>query len=705
MAGFIRADRGARAPQHRPHFRAQLERLEARELLSGAAPTDVDQYMLALINRTRANPAAEGQRLVALAQADPTIHQATAGWDLNLFYRTISAYAPEPPLAFNPRLIDAALVEDASMVAQNSQRHSPAGFLTNPGVAVDSDGQAYYPTGSGGWATGENIFAFSQPVAGRSPTAYADYFEAGFLLDWGNPDFGHLRNILAPGPAEANPSAGIFPFNEVGVGLVIGVTPTAAADPNSPISGNQGLSVGPALVTQEFGWRQGNSFLTGTFFRDDLGIHLYAPNEGYGGVTITATGLGGQGTFQTQTWPSGGYSLPLPQGQFQVVATGNLPQASSTVITIGQDNVGWDVAFAPAAPPSIPAPPPSIPAPPPPNPQANGPTQNPSPSTKADLTVYGPDPVTGKQRFQTLTAATNYDPGQATIFSNNGYGFGNSRSIPVSADYFGDGKPAYAVWTPNVLGGMTFAAVSSSFKAGENLSRNFGLTTDIPVMADVDGDRKADFGVYGYQRGLGYRFDFLVSSRNFDLNQQLVFNNNGFGYGNGGSIPVVADFEGSGHAAFGLFNPSPTGSKFTFYSPFTNRSVTRTVGAPADIPIAVDFDGDRKADLALYGKDPASGKYRYEVLTSSTGFDANRPVIFDNYGNGYGNAASIPVVADFEGTGKADFAVFTPDNAGRMQFVYQASQVGHGVAYDFAMPTDIALLAPSCIQARRVRGS
>jgi uncharacterized protein YkwD len=273
--------------------------------MAGTPPTDLEQYMLELINRARANPAAEGQRLLALAQSNPLIHQATAGENLNLFVQEISSYAPEPPLAFDPRLIDAALAEDASMVAKDAQQHSSPGFLTNPSVAVDTDGQAYFPTGSTQWATGENIFAYSAGVTPSSATSYADFFEAGFLLDWGNPDFGHLKNLLAPGPAEANPSAGVYPYNEVGVGLITGT----ATKPSST-----GLNVGPELVTQEFGWRQGTSFLTGMFYNDLAGTGFDQPGEGLGGVTITAKGTAGQGTFQAQTWSSGGYSLQLPPG-------------------------------------------------------------------------------------------------------------------------------------------------------------------------------------------------------------------------------------------------------------------------------------------------------------------------------------------------------------------------------------------------------
>ncbi len=386
-----------------------MERLEARALMTGSPPTDAEQYMLELINRARANPAVEGQRLLVLAQTDPLIHQATAGEDLGAFARTIASYPPEPPLAFDPRLIDAALAEDASMLAKDSQQHSTPGFLTNPSVAVDTDGLAYFPISSGGWATGENIFAYSGGVASNSSTSYADYFEAGFLLDWGNPDFGHLKNILAPGPGEANLSAGIYPFNEVGVGLIAGTPTTPPAN---------GLTVGPELVTQEFGWRQGSAYLTGTFYNDLAGTQSYQPGEGLGGVTITATGTSGQGTYQTQTWASGGYSLQLPPGIYQVTATGgNLPSTQSKAIGIGQDNVGWDVGL----------------------------TGQP----KADIPVPADYDGVGHAEFATYQPSTgiwtidNPTTGPYTV------PFGIPGDIPVPGHYDGGSKTEIAVFRPS----------------------------------------------------------------------------------------------------------------------------------------------------------------------------------------------------------------------------------------------------------------
>ena len=282
---------------------------------------------------------------------------------------------------------------------------------------------------------------------------------------------------------------------------------------------------------------------------------------------------------------------------------------------------------------------------------------------KTDVGVYGKDPTTGRYDFRILSSKTNFNQASPIVFDNHGAGFGNAQSIPVPADYFGDGQSAYAVWTPNGQGGMTFSATSSV--NGFAISVPFGTTRDVPVVADVNGDGKADFGVYGPDASGKYRFDFLLSTKNFDVNQQDLFDNGGFGFGNAQSIPVVGDFDSSSKAGFGLYIPSAAGSIFTYVSPTANVSFTKTIGGLNDIPSVIDYDGDGKADLALYGPDPTNpGHYRYTVLTSSSGYDPTKAVTFDNGGFGYGGASSIPVAADYEGTGKADFALYLPDSKG-----------------------------------------
>ena len=585
MAGLPRFEPRSRKSQGRDAFRVRrprhFDRLESRSLMTaGTAPTDLEQYMLELINRTRANPAAEGQRLMALAQTDPLIHQATANWNLNTFYPVISSYPPEPPRAFNPRLIDAALVETNAMLAGNTQKHSPTGFLTNPSVADDTDGLPYLPTGNTSWATGENIFAYSQGVNATSPTSYADFFEAGFLLDWGNPDFGHLKNILAHGPSGSDLSAGVAPFSEVGIGLVTNVDPT--------VPPTAAANVGPAIVTQEFGWRQGVAYLTGTFYLDAQNSGIYAPGEGYGNVTIRAQGTNGQGTYQTQTWSSGGYSLQLPPGTYVVTASGPLPGVQSTTITIGEDNVGWSLGFSSNQAADIPvssdydgigrdevaAYRPS-----------NGLWSIDNPVSGFHYLQFGQpgdNPVPGHYDGPGRTEIAVYRPSNATwyILGPNGpYSaqFGISGDVPVPGDYDGTGKTDLAVYRPSTATWYIWHPDSRTLQ-----STQWGIPNlDQPIPAAYDGGGRTEIAVI---RPGTYQW-FILTSSGYRVVQ----------FGGPGTIPVPADYDAIGRAEVAVYQPSDGG----WFIRDTGRIAS--FGIPwTDTPAPADYDGDGRTDFADY---------------------------------------------------------------------------------------------------------
>jgi len=546
-------------------------------MAAGTAPTDLEQYMLELINRTRANPAAEGQRLLSLAQTDPLIHQATLSWNLGAFSQTISSYKPEPPLAFNLRLIDAALGETAAMLAGNVQRHATSGYLTNPAVATDTDKLPFYNTANSSWATGENIFAYSQGVNPASPTASADFFEAGFLLDWGNPDFGHLRNILAPGPAEANPAAKVFPYSEVGIGLVTNVAP--------PQPG--AVNVGPALVTQEFGWRQGTAFLTGTFYLDAQKSGLYAPGEGYGNVTIRAQGLNGQGTYQTQTWSTGGYSLQLPPGTYTVSASGPIPGVQATTITIDADNVGWSMGFNPNQASDIPVPG-----------DYDGLGHAEVASYNATSGIWSIDNrVTGIHFVQFglpgdipvpghydggHTEVAVYRPSTATwyIIGPNGpyvIQYGAPGDVPVPGDYDGAGRTEFAVYRPSTGFWYIWHNPTWTLQATQ-----WGIPyLDQPVPAAYDGGGRTEIAVL---RPNTYEW-YILTPTNYRVIQ----------FGGPGMIPVPADYDGIGRAEVAVYQTS-TGAWY-----IQNTGRTNYFGIPGiDSPAPADTDGDGRADFTVY---------------------------------------------------------------------------------------------------------
>ena len=567
-------------------------------------PTDFEQYMLELVNRARANPAAEGQRLLAIAQTDPLVRSATAQTNLAAFVQKISSFAPLPPLAFNTRLIEAARAENAAMLAQNSQRHAPAGFLNNPAVAVASDGLAYYDTTGVAWSTGENIFGFSANVNSPSLQVYVDYFYAGFMIDWGNPDYGHLTNILAPGPAEAAGSPH-YPFSEVGIGLLTGVVPLSPPDPNPPNPANAGISVGPDLVAQEFGWRSSSpAFLTGTFYVDAGHTGFYAPGEGLGNVTIQAVGLAGQGTYQTQTWSSGGYSLPLPAGTYRVTASGGvLPGTRATTVTIGADNVPWTVRVDLQATADLPV-----------VADYNG-------DGRADLATYRT--TTGDWTIR------NSADGSTSVIPFGWAGV----DIPVPGKYDGGPAAEVAVYRP-----VTGEWIINSPGGGRVV--RFGWPGhDVPVPGDYDGDGKTDLAVYRPETA-----QWIILRSSDGRGELYAFGAPGL------DQPVAADYNGDGRTDLAVFRPSTA----EWYIRSSSNGATSGIkfGWPGqDLPRPADYDGDGRVDIGVYRPLDAT----WYLLPSTLG--TTRIVPFGWAG------VDQPIPADYDGDGKADIAVFRPQTA------------------------------------------
>src|SRR3954453_15442478 len=107
-------------------IRAAFEPLEARQLFAAVYPTATEQYELELINRARANPAAEAARDgIALNEGLPS--------------GTISTAAKQP-LAMNPLVLDAARKHSQWMIDHDVFSHyegsvDPGKRMTNAGYA------------------------------------------------------------------------------------------------------------------------------------------------------------------------------------------------------------------------------------------------------------------------------------------------------------------------------------------------------------------------------------------------------------------------------------------------------------------------------------------------------------------------------------------------------------------------------------------
>jgi uncharacterized protein YkwD len=274
--------------------RCTLEGLEPRRMLSAVFPTAYEQYMLELINRARANPAAEASRF---------------GIDLNegLAANTISASARQP-LAIDPNLTDAARSHSQWMIASQTLSHNE-GTIDPPTRMIQA---GFVFTAPSGWA--ENIALRGSTAVPSIPDTLAQEHRDLFM-DTAAAGRTHRLNLM-------NPSLEV-----VGVGVATGLF----------------KSNNSVVTTQDFAYSAGSGpYLTGVAYNDAI-LHnnFYEPGEGLAGISITATRASDHATFSTTTWASGGYSLALPAGAYTVAASGTGLGGTVTRsnVTIGSQNV------------------------------------------------------------------------------------------------------------------------------------------------------------------------------------------------------------------------------------------------------------------------------------------------------------------------------------------------------------------------------
>lgn len=252
-----------------------VEPLESRALLTAVVMTNQEQLLLELVNRARANPTAEAARY---------------GIDLNdeLDPETISP-DPKQPLAPNQALVNTARGHSQDMLDFDYFDHnSPRG--DGPGDRAEAAGYS--------GTVGENIAWYGSPSQLQQDAEVYRRHEALFL----SPP--HRKNMMTAG------------YRELGNGIKYGEFEGLAA----------------IMVTENFGNRRGDYFITGIAYTDRVQAdNFYTIGEGLGAITITATRHRDGMTFSTTTGPSGGYGLEVPTGAYTVTATGS---ALSTPLTV-----------------------------------------------------------------------------------------------------------------------------------------------------------------------------------------------------------------------------------------------------------------------------------------------------------------------------------------------------------------------------------
>ncbi len=229
-------------------------------------PTALEQELLELVQRARANPPEEGKIIVALDEVQGAIQQY--GIDKQQIIDAFAIIAPAPPLTFDTHLMASAKVHSEDMAKNGFQEH--VGTNGKDPFQRMSDAGYKYSFAS------ENIFAHAESMP---------FCHAAFLIDWGNAEPGHREAILDMKGRQ----------RDLGISVI--------EDPPN-------ANVGPRVVTQDFGMPLSDKarYLVGVAYGDANNNGAYDAGEGGAGFTVVAD----TGSSYAVTGASGGYAIPLP---------------------------------------------------------------------------------------------------------------------------------------------------------------------------------------------------------------------------------------------------------------------------------------------------------------------------------------------------------------------------------------------------------
>ena len=239
--------------------------------------TAVEQMILELVNRARLDPAAEAARYgIALNEGVP------AG-------DTIST-ASKQPLAMNETLLGTARAHSQDMIDRDYFGHdTPEGL--DPFERMNNAGYDFS-------TAGENIadVTSSNPITNASTI----FLHQILFVDTNFPGRGHRVNILNSA------------YQEIGVGQVTGDF--------------QGSNA--SMLTEDFGIRGNQQFLTGVSYADADHDNFYSIGEGRGSMSVVV------GSQSTTTGAAGGYSLATVSSGVQTVTFSNGGLASPINVSV-----------------------------------------------------------------------------------------------------------------------------------------------------------------------------------------------------------------------------------------------------------------------------------------------------------------------------------------------------------------------------------
>ena len=305
-------------------FAAAFSQAVAQTQYSIGSPTNEQQYMLELINRARADGAAEAARLQGFtSNGSPVFNGGLQEGPPSIAGEAWTISNTNQPLSWNPLLFNAAQGH-ANNLNNNDQFFlggSPHTFGgTNPSQRIAAAG---YPDGFqtqyNGPTTQSGFVPGPENVATNLSTGSGPYTGAKLIATILNQHNALFTDTTVPGRGHRMTTMLGF-WREIGIGT------TAGTD------FGQGQTWESLYTVQNFG-TQTNSipFITGVVYQDTNGNGFYDPGEGMGGVRVDVTGS----NFLAISSSSGGYSVPVPgNGSYNVTFSGGGQATNSRNVAV-----------------------------------------------------------------------------------------------------------------------------------------------------------------------------------------------------------------------------------------------------------------------------------------------------------------------------------------------------------------------------------
>lgn len=292
---------GMRRTRKTKSVQSCIAALEQRLVFAAVAASAYEQYMLELVNRGRANPAAEAARLGV------QLNEGVTGTQIST--------AAKQPLVMNSFLTGSARDHVTWLRVNDLFQHEGING-SNPQQRMAASG---YPFGSTfGYAENLGLTLGSSlgDLSERTETLYKNLF-----VDANVAGRGHRTTLLNNA------------MEEVGIGIVSG---------DYTYNGHDWTAI---LAGQDFAYTTARGpFLTGVVYKDDLNPDdFYSPGEGKAGFVITATSSTGI-VRTTVSDEAGGYALQLDPGTYTVTAVGAgiTGVATFSDVVVGSQNVKRD---------------------------------------------------------------------------------------------------------------------------------------------------------------------------------------------------------------------------------------------------------------------------------------------------------------------------------------------------------------------------